>query len=321
MSCLKKLVDDYIYKFAVLDGSITPSDINITRLRIAKDGIRDKLHRQGLGSRSPSVSDTPLDLPRGSLRTKASDYTIVEDSYCMFGQTPCISPRACPDCMDIAPQTTTPSPVCVWAAPDALISAAVAFGANQDTVNILITSQDLQFMIDPVFESVASINCTLREISDDITLFTRRLGSIKMGLNVLEKIPRDGIEFNLSRLPLYPDDNSRPDDKMVRKWLRELLVNTPSFELAWRLEILFERQIFNESSRKLMSALEGRLDRCQKDVEHLEWGLWKVRNSLSECGDPHGQRFGNPWLRWADEGIFSLKDSVRQLSRFISDRK
>ena len=86
---------------------------------------------------------------------------------------------------------------------------------------------------------------------------------------------------------------------------------------AWHGRVSDEREVFNESLLKLMDILEVRLSKCQQILLDIQERILKARGPLVKAGEKQGARFGEPWLKWASDGITRLKDFTTRLERFM----
>ncbi|KAF8435855.1 hypothetical protein BGX38DRAFT_1216512 [Terfezia claveryi] len=160
------------------------------------------------------------------------------------------------------------------------------------------------------------MNSTLREISADITLFTRHLIANTDGLRIIEAHPRESIQYNISRRQLSPQHTIAYRDNNVRIWLHELITMTPWTNEAWQRMVFHERKVFDESLIKLMGILEARLSKCEQTVLEIHEIILKARGPLVRRGEKYGAQFGEPWLNWAWDGTIRMKGFVAQLERF-----
>ena len=86
---------------------------------------------------------------------------------------------------------------------------------------------------------------------------------------------------------------------------------------AWHRRVSHERKVFNESLLKLMDILEVRLSKCQQILLDIQERILKARGPLVKAGEKRGARFGEPWLKWASDGIARLKRFTTRLERFM----
>ncbi|RPB19171.1 hypothetical protein L211DRAFT_871432 [Terfezia boudieri ATCC MYA-4762] len=275
-------------------------------------------HGQAL---SPTVSDTPLDFPRGSVSSEDTAYSFEPPPgyarYSSSTSTPTLqseessSDRA--STLSNTPQQLTPSQC-----PDAIVSAAIGFGASQKTAEIIFKSVELYSLFDPLFSEVSSMNSTLRGIAEDIISFTGHLRSSSDGLQIIETYPREDIKSNISLRQLSPQHTIAYRDKNVRSWLQELITRTAPTDEEWQSMVSQEREVFNDSLIKLMGIMEARLTECELTVLRIRGRIINARGPLSKTGEKNSARFGKLWLDWALDGTLRMKRFVEQMKRFMN---
>jgi len=319
MSCFKREVDLYFDKYPAPESSGH------------RTGIPTLSNQQSVVTReqthSPAVSDTSLDLPRGSVSSGDTVYSFEPppqlDSYRSGSPTPALAQMEGSSSDKESKLHNSSLPLVQYVSPppfpDAIMSAAIAFGASHQTAKVISTNVELYSLFDPLFEEVSSTNSTLQEISKDITQFTRQLLSISDGLRIIEGHPKETIKSNLSLQRLSPQHSIAYKDNNVRLWLHELISVKTWTDKGWQGLVSHERSVCNESVLKLMNILQGRLTKCEQIVLDIQERILKAREPLMKAGERHGGRFGEPWLKWAWDGVTRMKGFVARLDRFIQE--
>ncbi|RPB19181.1 hypothetical protein L211DRAFT_871439 [Terfezia boudieri ATCC MYA-4762] len=276
-------------------------------------------------TQSPNVSDTPLDFPRGSLPSENTVYSFEPPLGFVRNSSSTSTPALVQmeesnsdresilsNTLPLIQQFTPPQ------CPDAIVSAAIAFGASHKTAEVISRDVELYSLFDPLFSEVASMNSTLWEISEDITSFTSHLISSSDGLRIIEAYPREEIQFNISLRKLSPQHTIAYRDNNVRIWLNELIIMTAWTNEAWQSMVSQEREVFDESLIKLMDILEARLSECEQAVLEIRERILKARGPLVKTGQMHSAQFGESWLKWAVVETIRMKGIVAQMKRFMN---
>jgi len=320
MSCFKAQVDLYVDKVSGSQNwGSTGRGITIPILDTQQSVV---IHQQ---TQSPVVSDTPLDLPRGSRPSEDTVYSFEQqprlERYSSNTPTPPSFRTGGdrPTRESVLNATSLPllrrfsPPPC----PDAIVSGAIAFGASKKMAMIISTDMELYLLFDPLFDDVASMNSTLREISEDITVFTRHLRFITDGLRVIGSQPRETIQYILSRRHHSPQHTEAYRDNITRLWLHDLVIKTIWTDDAWQEVVSRERKIFRESLRKFMDTLEARLSQCEQILLEIQVRILMARGPLAKAGEKHSAQFGDSWLKWASSGIMRMNRLVARLEMFM----